>query len=66
MGHLDKKAGDSCLLKQGILDTLSQCVSVAADGSLGIITSVCTDAVYIMHRPLNDMHDVQSSHTYGY
>lgn len=35
MGHLDKKANESCSLKQGILDTLSQCVGVAADGSLG-------------------------------
>ena len=35
VGHLDKKAAESCPLKQGILDTLSQCVSVAADGSLG-------------------------------
>lgn len=35
VGHLDKKVGERCLLKQGILDTLSHCVSVAADGSLG-------------------------------
>lgn len=33
--HLDNKAKESCELKQGILDTLSQCVIVAADGSLG-------------------------------
>lgn len=33
--HLDDKAKESCDLKQGILDTLSQCVVVAADGSLG-------------------------------
>ncbi len=33
--HLDNKAKESCDLKQGILDTLSQCVIVAADGSLG-------------------------------
>ena len=33
--HLDAKAKESCDLKQGILDTLSQCVAVAADGSLG-------------------------------
>jgi hypothetical protein len=35
VGHLDRKSGEPCLLKQGILDTLSQCVSVAADCSLG-------------------------------
>lgn len=35
MDHLDAKAKESCDLKQGILDTLSQCVAVAADGSLG-------------------------------
>ena len=33
--HLDKNASGPCSLKQGILDTLSQCVSVAAEGSLG-------------------------------
>lgn len=33
--HLDNKAAESCDIKQGILDTLSQCVIVAADGSLG-------------------------------
>ena len=35
VGHLDKKASASCSVKQGILDTLSQSVAVAADGSLG-------------------------------
>ena len=35
MSHLDNKSKESCDLKQGILDTLSQCVIVAADGSLG-------------------------------
>ena len=33
--HLDAKSSKSCDLKQGILDTLSGCVAVAADGSLG-------------------------------
>ena len=33
--HLDKKAKQPCSLKQGILDTLSQCVTVASDSSLG-------------------------------
>lgn len=43
MGHLDKKANESCSLKQGILDTLSQCVGVAADGSLGKYSGVLSD-----------------------
>jgi len=33
--HLDEKAKDSCSIKQGILDALSQCVIAAADESLG-------------------------------
>ena len=33
--HLDAKVNDSWEIKQGILDTLSKCVAVAADGSLG-------------------------------
>ena len=33
--HLDAKSQESCDLKQGILDTLSQCVAVAAGGSIG-------------------------------
>ncbi len=35
VAHLDIKANESCDLKQGILDTLTQCVPVAMDGSLG-------------------------------
>lgn len=35
VAHLDNKAKEACVLKQGILDALSQCVIVAADGSLG-------------------------------
>ena len=35
VNHLDAKASESCELKQGVLDTLSHCVAVAADGSLG-------------------------------
>ena len=37
--HLDAKSSKSCDLKQGILDTLSRCVAVAADGSLGKLDS---------------------------
>ena len=35
MDHLDAKSNESCDVKQGVLDTLSRCVAVAADGSLG-------------------------------
>ncbi len=35
MDHLDAKVKESWETKQGILATLSQCVAVAADSSLG-------------------------------
>ena len=44
--HLDNNASESCSIKQGILETLSQCVAVAADGSLGIY-------IHIVHVSLS-------------
>ena len=45
VNHLDSKVNGSWETKQGILDTLSQCVAVVADGSLGKLTSTFTFSV---------------------
>ncbi len=56
MSHLDNKAKGSCDLKQGILDTLSQCVIVAADGSLGeasLSVDMSQNKCYLMCRTIS-------------
>ena len=35
LAHVESKVGEKAAIKQNILEVLSQCVGVAADGSIG-------------------------------